>query len=133
MDSRASEDGYVIRRRRECLACKRRYTTYERLEEFGIKVVKDEQNSDPFFARSDNQAFADAGVPSHTFSVGYIFPDYHQPGDEWPKLDYENMAKVDRTLALGIYRIADSTDVPHWNASNPKTAAYRKAAEALKP
>jgi hypothetical protein len=102
-------------------------------EEFGIKVVKDEQNSDPFFARSDNQAFADAGVPSHTFSVGYIFPDYHQPGDEWPKLDYENMAKVDRTLALGIYRIADSTDVPHWNASNPKTAAYRKAAEALKP
>src|SRR5437870_440035 len=28
MDSRASEDGYVIRRRRECLHCKRRYTTY---------------------------------------------------------------------------------------------------------
>jgi transcriptional repressor NrdR len=48
MDSRASEDGYVIRRRRECLACKRRYTTYERLEEFGIKVVKKDGVRQPF-------------------------------------------------------------------------------------
>ena len=95
-------------------------------EEFGIQVVKDEASSDSFFARSDNQAFADAGVPAHTLSVGYVFPDYHQPGDEWPKLDYENMAKVDRTVALGVYRIADSTEAPKWNAANPKTAPYRK-------
>ena len=32
-------------------------------EPFGIEVIKDEQNSDAFFGRSDNQAFADAGVP----------------------------------------------------------------------
>jgi hypothetical protein len=95
--------------------------------EFGIQLLKDEQSSDAFFARSDNQAFADAGVPSHTLSVGYVFPDYHQPGDEWPKLDYENMAKVDRTVALGIYRIADTVDPPKWNAANPKTAPYIKA------
>ena len=43
-------------------------------EEFGIKVVKDEASSDSFFARSDNQAFADAGIPAHTLSVGYVFP-----------------------------------------------------------
>ena len=48
MDSRASEDGYVIRRRRECLHCKRRYTTYERLEEMGIKVVKKDGIREPF-------------------------------------------------------------------------------------
>ena len=48
MDSRASEDGYVIRRRRECLQCKRRYTTYERLEELGIKVVKKNNVREPF-------------------------------------------------------------------------------------
>lgn len=100
--------------------------------EFGIKLEKDEQSSDSFFARSDNQAFADAGIPSHTFSVGYVFPDYHQPGDEWQKIDYENMAKVDRTVALGLYRIADSAEVPHWNAENPKTAPYRRAAEELR-
>jgi hypothetical protein len=96
-------------------------------EDFGIKLVKDEQNSDPFFARSDNQAFADAGVPSHTLSVGYVFKEYHQAGDEWPKLDYDNMAKVDRTVALGVFRIADNPQPPKWNDANPKTAPYRKA------
>ena len=37
LDSRASTDGYSIRRRRECLDCNRRYTTYERLEEIIVK------------------------------------------------------------------------------------------------
>lgn len=40
IDSRASGDGYAIRRRRECLSCKRRYTTYENIEEATIKVIK---------------------------------------------------------------------------------------------
>ena len=40
IDSRASEDGFVIRRRRECHSCQRRYTTYERVEERPLKVVK---------------------------------------------------------------------------------------------
>jgi Zn-dependent M28 family amino/carboxypeptidase len=94
--------------------------------ESGIKVIKDEAGSDLFYGRSDNQAFADAGIPAHTLSVGYTFPDYHQAGDKWPKIDYENMAKVDRAVALGVYRIADSTEAPKWNAENPKTAPYRK-------
>jgi Zn-dependent M28 family amino/carboxypeptidase len=100
-------------------------------ESYDIQVLKDEKNSDPFFARSDNQAFADAGVPAHTLSVGYVFPDYHQAGDEWPKIDYENMAKVDRTVALAILRVADNPVAPSWNASNPATARYVKAHESL--
>jgi hypothetical protein len=96
-------------------------------EELGIKVAKDEVNSDPFFARSDNQAFADAGVPSTTLSVGYIFPEYHQAGDEWQKIDYENMAKVARTVALGVYRVADGAAAPKWNAENANAARYIKA------
>lgn len=40
VDSRASEDGSAIRRRRECLSCGRRFTTYERLEEVPLVVVK---------------------------------------------------------------------------------------------
>ena len=47
-DSRASQDGFAIRRRRECLNCKRRYTTYERLEEMPIKVVKKDGVREPF-------------------------------------------------------------------------------------
>ena len=48
IDSRSSEEGYAIRRRRECMQCKRRYTTYERLEELAIKVVKKDGVREPF-------------------------------------------------------------------------------------
>lgn len=95
----------------------------------GIKAVKDEKNSDPYFTRSDNAAFAAAGVPSTTLSVAYDFPDYHQPGDEWPKLDYDNMALVDRTIALAVLDLANSAAATKWNESNPKTAVFVKARE----
>jgi len=48
IDSRASEDGFATRRRRECLACKRRYTTYERVERTTMKVVKKDGARVPF-------------------------------------------------------------------------------------
>ncbi len=47
-DSRASEDGFAIRRRRECVHCRRRYTTYERIEEASIKVIKKDGVRIPF-------------------------------------------------------------------------------------
>ena len=40
VDSRESRDSGTIRRRRECLGCNRRFTTYEKVEEVGFKVVK---------------------------------------------------------------------------------------------
>ena len=48
IDSRAGEDGGSIRRRRECLACRRRFTTYERIERQLLAVVKKEGLRDPF-------------------------------------------------------------------------------------
>lgn len=48
IDSRASDDGYAIRRRRECLGCKRRYTTYEQRVESTLKVVKRDGARVPF-------------------------------------------------------------------------------------
>ena len=48
IDSRASEDGFATRRRRECLVCKRRYTTYERVERTAMKVVKKDGARVPF-------------------------------------------------------------------------------------
>jgi len=48
VDSRASEGGAVIRRRRECLECQRRYTTYERVEEIPLRVVKKDGTRQPF-------------------------------------------------------------------------------------
>jgi len=46
--SRASEDGCAIRRRRQCLDCKRRYTTYERIEATTVKIVKKDEVREPF-------------------------------------------------------------------------------------
>jgi transcriptional repressor NrdR len=48
VDSRLAEDGVAIRRRRECLACGRRYTTYERLEETPAVVLKRSGHREPF-------------------------------------------------------------------------------------
>lgn len=48
IDSRTAEDGAAIRRRRECLACGRRFTTYERLEEVPFVVVKRSGQREPF-------------------------------------------------------------------------------------
>jgi transcriptional repressor NrdR len=49
IDSRASEGGLVVRRRRECLACSRRYTTYERVEKTArLVVVKKDGSRVPF-------------------------------------------------------------------------------------
>jgi len=48
IDSRASADGLSIRRRRECLECNRRFTTYERMEETPLRVVKKDGSRVPF-------------------------------------------------------------------------------------
>jgi transcriptional repressor NrdR len=48
VDSRLAEDGGAIRRRRECLSCNRRYTTYERLEEQPLWVLKRGGEREPF-------------------------------------------------------------------------------------
>jgi transcriptional repressor NrdR len=48
VDSRTAEDGAAIRRRRECLACGRRYTTYERVEEVPFVVLKRTGQREPF-------------------------------------------------------------------------------------
>jgi transcriptional repressor NrdR len=49
IDSRSSESGRVIRRRRECLLCKRRFTTYEKVgESFKLNVVKKDDSRVPY-------------------------------------------------------------------------------------
>jgi Zn-dependent M28 family amino/carboxypeptidase len=95
----------------------------------GIRIYKDDNASDQFFVRSDNAALAEQGVPAHTLTTAFEYPDYHGLGDEWQKIDYDNMAKVDRTVALAVLNIANALKAPAWDASNPKTAQFREAQE----
>ena len=48
VDSRTIKDGALIRRRRECLSCTKRFTTYERIEEIPLMVVKKDGRREPF-------------------------------------------------------------------------------------
>ena len=48
VDSRESREGDAIRRRRECLACGRRFTSYERVEEMPVLIVKKDGRREPF-------------------------------------------------------------------------------------
>ena len=48
IDSRLSQDGSVTRRRRECIRCTKRFTTYERVEEMLPMVVKKDGTREPF-------------------------------------------------------------------------------------
>jgi len=91
----------------------------------GVKVYET-PNGDDFFDRSDNLAFAEHGIPAHTLAVAFEFPDYHETGDVWQKIDYGNMAKVDRMIALGVVMLADSLEAPRWNGENPKVGRYFK-------
>ncbi|MBL8190503.1 MAG: M28 family peptidase [Acidobacteria bacterium] len=97
----------------------------------GINVYKHEKNSDSFFGRSDNQALADSGIPAHTLCVAFIFPDYHKVGDHWDKINYPNLAKTNRMIALALTMIANNPEAPKWNDANPKTARYVEAWKKL--
>ena len=99
----------------------------------GVEIYKDAELGDQYFAQSDNVAFAGLGVPAHTLSVLYEFPDYHKPGDHWQKIDYTNMASITRMVALGVLMLANDTATPQWNASHPGAAPYLKAHKALAP
>jgi hypothetical protein len=94
---------------------------------FGLQVQQHERG-DKYFTSSDNFSLAKYGVPANTLCTAFEFPDYHGLKDEWPKIDYENLAVVNEVVGTVLWKIADDRTVPLWNASLPKTDIFRKAA-----
>ncbi len=84
------------------------------------------KDSDDYFDRSDNYAFALHGVVAHTIVVASEYPDYHAVGDTVDKIDFANMAKVDRGVAAGLLRIADDPAPPQWSDASG-AVIYREA------
>src|SRR5438045_8274145 len=60
IDSRQSREGLSIRRRRECLSCQYRYTTYEEIERTDLRVVKRDRSHEPFDRRKLASSLAKA-------------------------------------------------------------------------
>lgn len=100
-------------------------------QKFGVKVTMHPRLSGPYFNASDNAAFANAGVPANTVSTAYNFPDYHQVGDHWDKIDYENMTKIVRSVCAGVLALANSERPVKWNEANEKTKKYVEAWKSL--
>ncbi len=48
IDSRPTDEGETIRRRRECLSCQKRFTTYEKVENMPLMVIKKDQSRQPY-------------------------------------------------------------------------------------
>jgi len=105
----------------------------EAAEPTGIAIKKDLPSKGEFFGRSDNLSLARAGVVSHTIYVADDFSDYHKVGDEWEKIDYANMASVDRAVALGLLRLASEAAPPQWNEASRPARPYAEAAKKLHP
>ncbi len=104
VDSRVADEGAAIRRRRECLACSRRYTTYERLEEVPLDVRKRSGVVEPFDRaklRAGIERAATGRLDDATIDeiVAAIDEELREQGGEVPS-DRVGMAVLERLRAL---------------------------------
>ncbi|HYD51634.1 MAG TPA: M20/M25/M40 family metallo-hydrolase [Gemmatimonadaceae bacterium] len=90
-----------------------RSTLGETLAARGIPLVADPRPQQNFFRRSDNYAFARAGIPAHTLSSFDLHPDYHRPSDEAARIDVAHMVRVIDAATRAVRLMADG-DAPQW-------------------
>jgi Zn-dependent M28 family amino/carboxypeptidase len=100
-------------------------------EPMGVKVSMHAKNSTPYFFASDNAALAQKGIPAHTISTAYSFPDYHKVGDHWEKIDANNMAKIVKAICAGVLAIANDAEAPKWNENQPAAKRFLDAWKTL--
>jgi hypothetical protein len=90
------------------------------LVQHGSQLADDPFPGNPFFRASDNYSFATKGVVAHTMSGAAEFPDYHQPGDEAQKLNYDFLADSLRAVLPGLEWLANSDVKPKYEpGKNP--------------
>jgi len=84
IDSRLSKDGNVIRRRRECLVCSRRFTTYEHIEEIPIMIVKKDGRREIF--NRDKYTCQYCGHQSRSLTLDHVVPRYREGQHTWENI-----------------------------------------------
>ncbi|MEO2020131.1 MAG: M28 family peptidase [Fuerstiella sp.] len=78
----------------------------------GVEIFNRTDVGEMLYTRSDNYSFVRKGVVAHSFSAGSLHADYHQPSDEWEKLDIPHMAKVIQGLFAGTLFVAENSVAP---------------------
>lgn len=98
IDSRSANEGLVIRRRRECEACSRRYTTYERIEEIPLYVIKKDQRREVY-----ERSKALAGIHKACEKRPVPLEDQDKIADDLEKMLHEKYEKEVPTRIIGEY------------------------------
>lgn len=101
VDSRSAGDGETIRRRRECEACNKRYTTYERIEEIPIYVIKKDQRRQIF-----DRSKALAGIYKACEKRPVPLEDQDKIGNELEKMLHEKYEKEVPSRVIGEFIMA---------------------------
>jgi Zn-dependent M28 family amino/carboxypeptidase len=91
-----------------------RSTMGEMLRNASIPIVADPRPDMQFFRRSDNIAFAYAGIPAHTLSTFNMHTDYHRPSDDLSHVDFDHMTRVIDAAVRATRLLADGP-APQWN------------------
>jgi hypothetical protein len=107
-----------------------RSTMGETFQRHGLSIVPDPRPSQSFFSRSDNYAFAREGIPAHTLSSFNLHTDYHRPGDEVSKVDFNHMSQMINIGAKAMWILTEGP-TPRWlNGQRPCPPAPAGAAGA---
>ena len=79
---------------------------------FGIEIFNHPKYSAMLYRSSDNWSFAQKGVIAHSFSAGSLHSDYHQPDDEWERLEIPHMTRVIQGLFIASVPLAYGESTP---------------------
>jgi hypothetical protein len=79
----------------------------------GLPIMPDKRLCQGFFERSDNIAFARAGIPAHTLSTFDLHADYHRPDDDMNLANIPHMTAVIRAAVAAVDLLANGP-APHW-------------------
>jgi hypothetical protein len=80
----------------------------------GLAIVADPRPEQSFFSRSDNYPLALAGVVAQSLSSFNMHRDYHRPGDEAEKIDFEHLEAAARLAFRAAATLADGSLQPGW-------------------
>jgi hypothetical protein len=105
----------------------------ESFQNAGLPIMADMRPSQSFFTRSDNIAFAQAGIPAHTLSSYNMHTDYHSVTDDVSRIDFAHMATLINTGARAVWILTDGP-APIWNrGGRPCPAMPRGPRPQLSP
>ena len=111
IDSRPTEENASIRRRRECLKCKKRFTTYEKLETFTVAVIKRDQSRQVF-----DRSNVLSGIMHACEKRPVTLPQMERIADEIENDLYQSMVREIDTNTIGekvMERLKDLDEVAY--------------------